>query len=273
MRRLIILFYWFFRAKHNVGFRELLKFLAKPQVTKIAHRYIKEIIEGDGFYIVSFNSSPHRLYWPMQYPVDGIYQVTAETFDNNDWHFYQKKQTEVVDGEILLDVGAAEGLFSLTVAHKCQKLLLVEPNDHFHAALKRTFKPYADKVKIFNAAAGAENGKIIFDSNSLIGKVSTSNQEGVTKPLAKVDDLVGDTPVTYIKADLEGFEIQMLKGAERTIRCNKPKMAITVYHKENDLTEIVNLIKRFVPEYQYYVKGVTQTDGKPVMIHFWVAKP
>ena len=62
----------------------------------------------------------------------------------------------------------------------------------------------------------------------------------------------------------------MLKGAEQTIKNNKPKIAITAYHTQNDPNEIIAIIKGFVPEYNYYVKGIYEMDPKPVMIHFWI---
>ena len=73
-----------------------------------------------------------------------------------------------------------------------------------------------------------------------------------------------------MKADIEGFELEMLKGAEQTIKNNKPKIAITTYHTQNNPKEIIDLIKSFVPEYNYYVKGIYEQTPKPVLIHFWI---
>jgi FkbM family methyltransferase len=225
--------------------------------------------DSDAFHEVKFKTSGPTLFWPKECSIDGIYQVTSETFDKDDWHYYQKEHTEVMPGEVLLDIGAAEGLFSLTVANLCERILLVEPNDYFVKSLNCTFAPYKDKVSIFNVAVGAENGEIVFNSDSLIGRITPGNTFGAKKPLKKIDDLI-DIPITYLKADLEGFEIEMLRGAEKTIRANRPKIAITAYHKENDTNEIISVIKSFVPEYQHYTKGISQTEGKPVMIHFWI---
>lgn len=270
MRRVIIFLYWVFNDRNNVPFPQLLQFLVKPQVRRIAGRYLKSIAPSDSFYEVNFKTIPNTLYWPKECPIDGIYQVASETFDTNDWHYYQKRHTEVQHGEILLDIGAAEGLFPLTVADHCKKILLVEPNDYFAKALSRSFEPFKEKVSIFNVAVGAENREIIFNSDSLAGRISEAEKTGTKKQLTTVDDLIGNAPITYLKADLEGFEAEMLKGAEKTIKRNKPKIAITAYHKENDANQIISLIKHFVPEYQYYKKGISQTGGKPVMLHFWI---
>jgi FkbM family methyltransferase len=270
MRRFVIAFYWFFKSGNNVGFIELIKFLLKPTVSKIASRYIKTIEENSDWVVVSFNQMDRKLFWPKEYPVSGIYQVVSETFDHQDWHFYQKKGTLISDGEVLLDIGAAEALFSLSVLDKCEKIILIEPNDHFARSLEKTFDGFFDKVKIICTAVGNRDGEISFNLDSLSGKISEEANQN-KKPITTIDRLLLDEPkITYLKADLEGFELQMLQGAEKVIKKHKPKIAITSYHIENDANQIISLIKSYVPTYNYYVKGINHVGGKPVMIHFWL---
>jgi FkbM family methyltransferase len=270
MRRIRIILYWLFTKKNNVSLTELIKFFFKPQVRGIASRYLKNIEEKERYYEITFNPIARTLYWPKACAVDGIYQVTSETFDQEDWHFYQKDHTKVEQNEQLLDIGAAEGLFALSVADKCKMIYLVEPNDYFAEALKKTFSFCVDKVQIFNLAVGSSEGEISFDQNSLSGKISGNEATANKKRIATIDKLLPDASVTYLKADLEGFELEMLKGAENLIKRNKPKIAITTYHPENDAEEIIRLIKSFVPSYNHYVKGIIHTAPKPVMIHFWI---
>ena len=268
MRRLKILFYWVFINRNNVSFNELLHFLVKPTIGTIASKEISKIEEKET-YEVTFKRLKHKLYWPPGFTLNRLHQVIAETFDVNDWHYYQKQHTTIKEGDILLDIGTAEGLFPLTVIEQCRHIYMVEPGTIFNKCLEKTFKAYKDKVTIFNVAVGNHDGEIYFDENSLDGKVSTENSVTKTE-IRKIDSLIGSSPVTYIKADIEGFEEEMLRGAEQTIKRNKPKIAITTYHTENDPNEIISIIKGFVPEYKYYVKGIYEQTPKPVMIHFWI---
>lgn len=271
MRRLLIVYYWFFKSKNNVSFYELIRFFFKPTVHSVADRYIKDIKMLEGNYGVTFKNLRALLFWPCQFPIEGIYQVTSETFDKNDWHYYQKKFTEVVNEEVILDVGTAEGLFILSVINRCKRIILVEPNDYFAAALNKTFASYQDKVILHNVVVGSQNGEISFNSDSLSGRVDFKGNSGMLKRMETVDHLtLNELPITYLKADIEGYEIEMLKGAENTIKKHKPKIAITSYHTENNAEEIISLVKGFVPEYNHYVKGIFHEDGKPVMIHFWI---
>lgn len=59
---------------------------------------------------------------------------------------------------------------------------------------------------------------------------------------------------TFIKMDLEGAEQKALKGAEETIKRNKPKLAICIYHSDEDMIEIIDYLHNLVPEYKLYVR-------------------
>ena len=79
--------------------------------------------------------------------------------------------------------------------------------------------------------------------------------------MVKIDDIAPDA--TFIKMDIEGAELNALKGAENTIRDNVPKLAIRIYHQLNDLWEIPIYLSEIVPEYNFFVrhhsKGLAET--------------
>ena len=131
MRRIKILLYWLLGSKNNVSFKELIQFLTKPTVHKIAEKYIKSVTENEDFDF-EFKSIPQKVYWPKSFTINRMIQIVAETFDKNDWHYYQKEHTEIEDNEILLEIGSGEGLFPLAVIDKCKHIYLVEPSKTFY---------------------------------------------------------------------------------------------------------------------------------------------
>ena len=271
MRRLKILFYWIIGPKNNVSLVEIIKFFFKPTIKQIASEYIEQI-EKKSFYEIKFKNCNNTLFWPLEFSIDSIYQVTSETFDTNDWHYYRKEHTSIEEGEVLLDIGTAEGLFPLAVVDSCSKLFLIEPSRLFSDCLKKTFQSYNGKVIIHNVAVGAVDGVINFSEDALMGRIGHHTESVVNNiDMYSIDTLIPENQnITYLKADIEGYEYEMLKGAKNTITNNKPKIAITTYHKENSAEEIIHLILSYVPEYKYYVKGIFEQGPKPVMIHFWI---
>ena len=77
--------------------------------------------------------------------------------------------------------------------------------------------------------------------------------ETINIEVCSIDNVVKDR-VTYIKMDIEGSEIEALRGGENTIRRYKPKLAISIYHNTEDLWEIPLYIKEIVPDYKLYVE-------------------
>ena len=65
-------------------------------------------------------------------------------------------------------------------------------------------------------------------------------------------ETIGDV---MVKMDIEGFELNALKGMQEFIRENKPYLAICIYHKERDLYEIAQYIKSLNADYRLYIRG------------------
>ena len=74
--------------------------------------------------------------------------------------------------------------------------------------------------------------------------------------LTTIDDFVREKnipKVDFIKMDIEGAELDALKGAINTIKTFKPKLAICIYHKPEHFYEIPTFIKSIVPEYKIWL--------------------
>jgi FkbM family methyltransferase len=75
-----------------------------------------------------------------------------------------------------------------------------------------------------------------------------------------IDDMVRNEKlghVDFIKMDIEGAELEALRGAERTIRRFRPKLAISVYHKLNDYWEIAQFIDSLGLGYRFALRHFT----------------
>lgn len=76
---------------------------------------------------------------------------------------------------------------------------------------------------------------------------------------------LGLQKVDFIKMDIEGAEPEALKGAERTIKAHRPKMAISLYHSIEDFESIPRIIDGFGLDYQFYLEHHTIYENETVL--------
>jgi FkbM family methyltransferase len=63
----------------------------------------------------------------------------------------------------------------------------------------------------------------------------------------------GKEPVSFIKMDIEGAEIEAINGSIKVIEKDNPYISISVYHQPTDIFEIPILINSINPNYRYYL--------------------
>lgn len=161
--------------------------------------------------------------------------------------------------EIFVDAGAFDGdtieeFLSLT-DQQYKYIYAFEPDKTNCERLNQ--RGYSDKVKIYNAGLFNESKQISFSAN----KGGSSKIEDCGEDSIQVwnfDELdVPDKKVTFVKMDIEGSELKALEGMKETIKESKPKLAICIYHKFEDLWELPLYIKELVPEYKLYIRNYT----------------
>jgi hypothetical protein len=74
------------------------------------------------------------------------------------------------------------------------------------------------------------------------------------KAICSLDNILKNSEVTLIKTDIEGKDLEAIKGAEGIIREQKPVLAISAYHKKEDLVKIPAFIKSVSNDYKLYLR-------------------
>ena len=77
---------------------------------------------------------------------------------------------------------------------------------------------------------------------------------GVKIAAAALDDLLGGVEINFLKLDVEGSEKDALLGAQSIIKKWRPVMALSAYHKPDDLWELPDLISSISKEYIFYFR-------------------
>lgn len=173
--------------------------------------------------------------------------------------------------EIFVDCGAFVGdvveKFIENNIGVFKKIYAFEPNYAAFEAMKRRIHGLHDiwlfeesQIICEQKCIGKECGKTHFYSNE-VNAANCSIQENLnaqeTVELVSLDRYFADhneSCFTFLKADIEGFEWDMLQGAREMIRRNKPKLAISIYHNIYDFYRIPIFLKDLVPEYRFAVQ-------------------
>ena len=101
--------------------------------------------------------------------------------------------------------------------------------------------------------AFSEAGQLYFCEGNGPGNSITSQGDNKIEVIS-IDEMLQGDKATYIKMDIEGAEMAALLGAQNTIRKYKPKLAICIYHKPDDLWKIPTYILKEYPWYKIYIR-------------------
>lgn len=175
--------------------------------------------------------------------------------------------------EIFVDAGAFTGdtlqAFVKMMAHHLSAentiqyhALECSPKNYFK--LTETCKKLENIfIKLYNSALWDEDTTLCFHEN---GESSVVSENGnINVHAHKLDSLLWDTPVSWIKMDVEGAEIKALHGCEQLIRKNKPRLSICVYHNPLDLIEIPQYIHSLNPNYKMLLRHHSAYDHETVL--------
>jgi FkbM family methyltransferase len=204
---------------------------------------------------------------PIAYQENGItksynYVASGELyFINRFLHTIIKTDTPV-----FYDVGGNKGDYTLMLKESFPNSIITtfEPNPNTFQLLQTNI---GDNSKLINKGVGENKGELelFFDVNNTTSVQASSNPE-ILKQIAKttnltsvkidvitLDDYVKEPQIDLLKIDVEGFELEVLKGAKKLIENNKIKIIQFEFNE-------VNIIQRrflkdfydFLPNYSFY---------------------
>lgn len=178
---------------------------------------------------------------------------------------------QLLDHEVYVDCGAYDGdsveTYIMRKSGVFKKIYAFEPVSSSYLALKKRVqrlnaeKNFADdRIECLNYAVGETTAET-YISTSLapgenhVGAVGKGTETEITKVISLDDFFEGKEVIpTFIKADIEGEELHMIRGARKLIAGNKPKLGICVYHNDEDLFELPMELKRLNSDYKFALR-------------------
>lgn len=168
------------------------------------------------------------------------------------------------DGEVFVDGGCFDFGTSKVLLNKCkpEKIYAFEPDEGNLEKVRAQIGECAG-VEVIPAGLWECNATLHFSEQGSI--MSRVDEDGKSEIKAVAIDEVIDGRVTFIKMDIEGSELKALMGAAQKIKKYKPKLAICIYHKPEDLVEIPAYILSLVPEYKFYIRHYSLSAAETVL--------
>lgn len=190
------------------------------------------------------------------FPMERVIDMGEMVLDAFDRQYFDLPYLPHIEDEVFVDAGCYDGgsvrNFIKWCGGKYREIFAFEPDVQCYKKCREALMDvpglhlesrglWESESKLFFSAKGDSTSKILESGSECIETV-------------RLDDVVGDKKVSFIKMDIEGAEREALLGSADTIRRCHPKLAICVYHKPQDIWEIPALILDLNPDYRLYIR-------------------
>lgn len=154
-----------------------------------------------------------------------------------------------------VDIGSFDGDTVRSLNHhgiKPNLYLGFEPDLENYSKLSLEVEKSGFNYLIFPLGTSSSTRQFSFISNGSSSAGISEDGESKIQCVA-LDELLG-MPVTHIKMDIEGAELDTLKGLKKTISRHAPNLAVSVYHKPDDMWRLMQEIIEYKSSYQFYLR-------------------
>lgn len=178
--------------------------------------------------------------------------------------------------ECFVDCGCYDGSTAFRFAGWCaeggmtyDKIWSFEPDAASYEKCKNILQKLPD-CELFPYGLSDEHTKVSFMANGYenahIVENENASESGIQQiEVVKLDEILDGEKVTFIKMDIEGAEYAALKGAEKIIKEQRPRLAISIYHKPSDIVEIPKLLLEYRDDYKFYLRHYSLLGNETVL--------
>lgn len=211
-----------------------------------AHKHLKEFAQARALFADEISLKTFDGYLKIfdGNPIEDINNIVDGTYFN--------ELTACKREGCFLDCGAFVGDTAQQYAKIYgveQKIYSFEPDTDNYKKLCENTKEL--NIVCVNAGCWSENEQLHFDDCGTGSSCISGSGSSVINVVA-IDKIVTDVKVAFVKMDIEGSELQALVGMQNIIRRDMPVLAISAYHKQDDLITLPSYIHQFESEAEYY---------------------
>ena len=174
--------------------------------------------------------------------------------------YYPSDLVDFEPDEVMVDCGAYDGdsisEFIRRTGGKFGGIVAIEPDPSNCGRLMSCLSTLPENQKarttVLNCAVGARKERLRFHATGTAG--SSLGRGDSTIESRSLDELLAGMHPSYIKMDIEGWEIDALSGAEQIIREHTPVLAVCLYHRPEDLWRVPLTIQSISNVYRYFIR-------------------
>lgn len=130
--------------------------------------------------------------------------------------------------------------------------------------LDKSYDKIAESVITFPCGVYSHETQLHF-SGGILGSSTISPKGKTFIQCVALDHALPGFKPTFIDMDIEGAELEALKGAEKLIRKNQPDLAICVYHLPPQIWEIPLYLESLKLGYHFYLRNYTSFTNETVL--------
>ena len=166
-------------------------------------------------------------------------------------------------GDFVIDGGACYGdtalYFSNLVGESGKVFAFEFVSENIEIFNKNlSLNPHISNIKLIKSPLYKDSDTFV--SSDGVGGSARLDHSSCNIKTISIDDFIqkeGVVKIDFIKLDIEGSELDALKGAINCIKKFKPKLAICLYHSAKDYSEIPLFLHSIMPEYKFYFDHFT----------------
>lgn len=221
----------------------------------IAHK--EEI--GSVSELFSDNKSKKIFTDTINFRLTGKYEYLAETEGMKKTLselFAGKKISSVIDGGAFK--GDSTEIFVDALAP--DKVIAIEADPKTYLKLK-DYAERENRAEIIpvNAALWSSDGILEYTSSGSRGSGESGRNrraKNTSVNSASIDSLIGECSVDLIKLDIEGAESEALDGASELLRRCHPNLAVSLYHRTDDILALTQRVHKALPQHRLYLRRI-----------------
>lgn len=195
------------------------------------------------------------LYGILHFWLSFDYEEKKTMKENNFDDYYDFDILQCDENEVMVDLGAYIGDSALAYIKnygKYKKIYCYEISQESLTKMRQNLSLY-ENITIRNVAVGAEEGTMYFKKGAFDSSNQVSDSGDIPVRIVTLDEDIQE-PVTLIKMDIEGSELDAIEGAVGHIKNDRPKLAICTYHNNHHIWEIPRRLKEINPDYKLYMR-------------------